>query len=127
MQIDGLAGNDAVTIAINGAAGFPLQPAGLIYNGGDGNDSLSIQGNTSSGAVPLAYHAGSGANTATITAGLVSLDADAAGGTLNTTVQNGAQLSTNRFNQNGLTITGAGSKAIVRPGGAGQCAHDIRD
>ncbi len=118
MQIDGLAGNDAMTIAINGAAGFPIQPAGFVYNGGDGNDSLSIQGNTTSGSIPLAYHAGSGANTATVTAGMVSLDADASGGTLNTTVQGAAQLSTNRFNQNGLTITGAGSKAIVRPGGA---------
>jgi hypothetical protein len=48
---------------------------------------------------------------------LVSLDADAAGGMLNTTVQNGAALSTNRLNQNGLTLTGAGSKAIVRPDG----------
>ncbi len=94
--------------------------AALAVSTADGDDALSVDYSAGSPAVSvrLAYHAGSGANTATITAGLVSLDADAAGGTLNTTVQNGAQLSTNRFNQNGLTITGAGSKAIVRPGGA---------
>ncbi len=92
----------------------------LAVNAGEGDDSLVID--YGAGSPPanmrLDFHAGSGANTATVTAGMVSLDADASGGTLNTTVQGAAQLSTNRFNQNGLTITGAGSKAIVRPGGA---------
>ena len=91
MQIDGLAGNDMAEIAINGTAGFPIRRRRFVFNGGDGNDSLSIQGNTTSGTIPHTFRGGTGHKPLTITAGQISIDSTATGGVLNTTVATGAK------------------------------------
>jgi hypothetical protein len=118
LQLDGLAGDDAVSILINGTAGYPIRAGGFIFNGGDGNDSLSINGNSTSGSIPHTFAAGGGTNALTITSGQVTVDSTATGGELNTSVLAGAQLTTSRLKQNGLTV-GAGSRVTVQPGGAG--------
>ncbi|MEX2139181.1 MAG: lamin tail domain-containing protein [Pirellulales bacterium] len=117
LQIDGLAGNDSLNININGTAGYPLRAGGLVFTGGDGDDSLTLNGNTSSGTVPHTFHAGAGTNTLTVNSGQISLDGVAPGGVLNTTVATGASLVTTRLNQNGLTVNGNGRVTLLPGGG----------
>jgi hypothetical protein len=117
IQLNGLEGNDSASININGTAGYPLRDGGLIFDGGAGNDSLVINGNSTSGAIPHIFDAGAGANTLTVNSGEILLDAVAAGGVLNTTVANGAHLSTAKLEQNGLTINGTGRVSLLPGGG----------
>ena len=117
LQIDGLAGNDSLNININGTAGYPLRAGGLVFSGGDGNDSLTLNGNTISGTIPHTFHAGTGTNSLTVNSGQISLDGVAPGGVLNTTVEAGAQLTTTRLNQNGLTVNGNGRVTLLPGGG----------
>ena len=117
MQIDGLAGNDILSVAINATAGYPIRAGGLTFNGGDGNDSLNIQGDATSGTIPHTFAGGAGLNTLNVNAGLISIDSTATGGVLNTTVATGAQMTTSRFRQNGLTINGTGLVTILPGGG----------
>ena len=44
LQIDGLAGNDTVTIDFSG--GDPIPAGGVIFDGGDGSDSMKVIGGT---------------------------------------------------------------------------------
>jgi hypothetical protein len=90
----------------------------LTINAGDGNDALTVNagGQASLGLTQLNYSAGSGANILVLEQGSARIDSTATGGTLNTTVQASAQLTTNRLNQNGLTISGNGRVNIL-PGG----------
>ena len=86
----------------------------LSIDAGDGNDSLTVNsgGQASLGLTLLNYSAGSGANSLVLEQGAARIDSTATGGTLNSTVQAGAQLTTGRLNQNGLTISGDGSLTI---------------
>ena len=88
-----------------------------VNDAGAGNDSLSI---SSTGQVPaslgfIQYRTGTGANTLDIQDGTARVDATmATGGTLDTTVDDGAELFTHRFRQTSLSI-GNGSVATVVP------------
>jgi hypothetical protein len=117
LQIDGLAGNDSLSININGTAGYPLRAGGLVFNGGDGDDSLTLNGNTASGTIPHTFAGGAGANSLTVNSGQISLDGSALGGTLNTLVATGAHLTTTRLNQNGLAVNGNGRVTLLPGGG----------
>nr|HPM81869.1 autotransporter-associated beta strand repeat-containing protein [Candidatus Anammoximicrobium sp.] len=44
LQIDGLAGNDTVTIDFSG--GDPIPAGGVIFDGGDGSDAMNVLGGT---------------------------------------------------------------------------------
>jgi hypothetical protein len=88
-----------------------------VNDGGAGDDSLSI---SSTGQVPaslgfIQYMTGTGANTLDIEDGTARVDATmATGGTLDTTIDDGAELFTHRLRQTSLTI-GNGSLATVVP------------
>ncbi|MEX2140974.1 MAG: lamin tail domain-containing protein [Pirellulales bacterium] len=71
-----------------------------------GDDSLIVDTGTqgSLGLGQLIYNAGAGVNTLFLQTGSARIDSAAAGGTLNTTVQAGARLSTGRLSQNGLAL-----------------------
>jgi hypothetical protein len=116
LQIDGLAGIDRVDININGTAGYPLRAGGFVFNGGEGSDRLTINGNSASGTIPHTFHGGPGTNGLTINSGQILLDATAAGGDLNTSVLSGAHLTTTRLNQNGLVVHG-GQVSLIPGGG----------
>jgi hypothetical protein len=87
---------------------------------GGGNDSLTISsaGLIAAGINRLQYESGTGANSLTIEGGFARVDSTVAfGGTLTTTVQGGAQLTTQHFRQTGLALSGAGSRATVLASG----------
>jgi hypothetical protein len=93
----------------------------LTINALDGDDSLIVNtgGQPSLGLTQLIYNASAGANSLVLENGSARIDSSvAAGGALNTTLATGAQLTTNRLKQNGLTV-GAGSRVTLLPGGAG--------
>jgi hypothetical protein len=91
----------------------------LTINAGDGNDILTVD----SGAQPslglkrLVYNAGAGSNNLVLQKGDERIDSTAAGGTLNTTVQAGSELTTDQLNQNGLTLADT-ARATLLAGGA---------
>ena len=89
----------------------------LTFDSGSGNDTLSVNAGTELGLPRLIYNAGEGANRLVLESGNARIDATAAGGTLDTTVQTGAQLITEQLNQNGLTLADA-ARVILLPGGA---------
>ena len=91
----------------------------LTINALDGNDSLIVNtgGQPTLGLAQLIYNAGTGTNSLILENGSARIDSNvAAGGALNTTVAAGAQLTTSRLKQNGLTL-GADSRVTVLPGG----------
>jgi hypothetical protein len=90
----------------------------LTINSLGGDDVLIVNssGQPALGVSQLIFNAGPGANNLVLLQGSARIDSTATGGTLNSTVQAGAQLTTNRLNQNGLTISGNGSLSIL-PGG----------
>ena len=65
------------------------------------------------GIARLIYNSGAGANSLVLQSGSARIDSTAAGGTLNSTIQTGAQLSTNQLNQNGLTLADAAPSDAV--------------
>jgi hypothetical protein len=83
-----------------------------------GNDSLVVDSGDQStlGLGQLIFEAGSGDNTLTLLRGSARIDGIAAGGTLDTTVENGAHLSTNRLFQNGLSIADNGRVTLLPDG-----------
>jgi hypothetical protein len=94
----------------------------LTINTLDGDDTLTVSANgqVALGVNQLVYHSGSGANALQFTQGEAVIDSTAdagAGNTLASTVTGGAQLTTARLNQAGLTLSGAGTKVTVLPGG----------
>ena len=91
LVIDTLAGDDQLVVEL---AGIPGPPGGIRYLAGTGNNHLAVNG------------------------GHVRIDSVADGGTLNTIVSGGAQLTTARLNQNGLNINGAGTRVTIQPDGA---------
>ena len=70
-----------------------------------GNDSLTVDAAYGQGFGQLTYNAGSGANTLTLRGGSARIESTSAGGTLDTTVANGAALDaatgTKRFDVGG--------------------------
>jgi hypothetical protein len=68
------------------------------------------------GLAQLIFNAGAGANSLTLASGSARIDSTATGGALNTTIAAGAQLSTSRLAQNGLTLQG-NSRATLLPAG----------
>ncbi|MEX2142291.1 MAG: lamin tail domain-containing protein [Pirellulales bacterium] len=90
----------------------------LTINTLGGDDSMFVDsgGQGALGLGQLIYHAGAGANSLTLSSGSARIDSTATGGTLNTTVQAGAQLSTNRLSQNGLTLAAA-TRVTLLPDG----------
>jgi hypothetical protein len=86
---------------------------------GAGTDALTV---SATGTVPngfgfLQFRSGTGTNTLTIESGTARVDATVdAGGTLNTTMSDGAQLITHRFRQNSLTLSDD-SRATILPDG----------
>ena len=69
------------------------------------------------GLSQLIYNSGIGTNSLVLENGSARIEGNVAtGATLNTTVAAGAQLTTSRLKQNGLTL-GAGSRVTVLPGG----------
>jgi hypothetical protein len=88
----------------------------LTINALAGDDALIVNSGTQAlGVGRLIFNAGSGSNSLVLEQGGARIDSTATGGALNSTVQ-AAQLTTNRLNQNGLTISGDGSLTIL-PGG----------
>jgi hypothetical protein len=90
----------------------------LIINALGGNDSLTVDtgGQATLGIGQLIYTAGAGANTLTLARGSARIDSTVANGTLNTTVQAGAHLSTSRLAQNDLTLEN-NSRVTLLPDG----------
>ncbi len=71
-----------------------------------------------SGLDRLQYESGTGVNSLVLEGGSARVDSTVAvGGSLTTTVQGGAQLTTQHFRQTGLVLTGAGSRAAVLANG----------
>jgi hypothetical protein len=64
----------------------------------------------------LIYNAGTGANTLSLAGGSARIDGTAAGGTLDTIVGTGAQLSTPQLRQNGLSIAEDGRVTLLPDG-----------
>jgi glucose/arabinose dehydrogenase len=64
----------------------------------------------------IRLEAAAGANHLLVENGNARIDSTATGGSLDTNVVSGAQLSTSRLNQNGLTI-GGGGRVTILPGG----------
>ena len=108
---------------IDGAPTFVVPLAGLpplSIDAGDGNDSLTVNsgGEATLGVARLIYNAGTGANNLMLETGSARIDSTAdAGGTLASTIQSGAHLSTDQLNQNGLTLADA-ARVTLLPGGA---------
>ena len=89
----------------------------LAIHTGDGDDTLVVSYHVGAPTIlQIDHQAGSGFNSVTVLGGDVSMEAVAStDGLLSTSVQNGAHLTTNRFNQGSLVLAGAGTKATVRP------------
>jgi hypothetical protein len=81
-------------------------PGSVIINAGNGNDSLTVDpgASTALGLHQLIYNAGAGANSLVLASGSARIDSTAEGGTLGTTVKPGAQLATQRLQQNNLAL-----------------------
>jgi hypothetical protein len=93
-------------------------PGAVIINAGEGNDTLTVDpgASTALGLNRLIYNAGSGANTLVLASGSARIDSTASGGTLNTTVAAGAQLSTAQLRQNELKLE-SNSRVTLLPDG----------
>ena len=86
----------------------------IDFNAFGGNDSLIVNnGEPSSLPLTLIYNAGAGDNTLVLQEGSARIDSTAVGGTLNTTVEEGAHLTTSRLSQNGLTIAENGRVTLL--------------
>jgi hypothetical protein len=98
---------------------FSAMTGTLTINAGEGNDALTVDLSIQPtlGLNSLSYNAGSGANTLVLVSGSARIDSTAAGGTLNTTVQTDAQLSTSRLAQNGLVLEDNGRVTLLSGGG----------
>jgi Fibronectin type III domain len=94
--------------------------ASLTINTLDGDDTLTVatNGQPALGVSQLVFNSGSGANALQLTEGAALIDSTVdAGSALATTVSTGAQLTTARLNQTGLTLSGAGTKVTIQPDG----------
>ena len=91
----------------------------LTINAGDGNDAVNVDagGQPDLGLTQLIYNAGVGANTLALASGSARIDSTAAGGTLNTTVAAGSQLSTALLRQNELVLQGNSRVTLLPAGG----------
>jgi hypothetical protein len=98
----------------------------LTIEGRGGNDALTVNtnGQPSLGVDELIYLSGAGANTLVIQGGSARIDSTTAGGTLNTIVQAGAQLTTDRLAQNDL-IVADGGKVTLLPGGGTSAINNL--
>jgi parallel beta-helix repeat protein len=83
-----------------------------------GDDLLIVElpPNTAGPVGGIVYESGSGSNVLRLASGSVRLDSSAEGGTLDTIVNPGAQLTTGRLLQNGLTLE-ANSRVTLLPSG----------
>jgi hypothetical protein len=89
----------------------------LTINSLEGNDTLTVSTSGEPlGIGQLIYNAGAGGNSLVAERGSARIESTAIGGTLNTTVNAGANLSTARLQQNNLTL-GENSKVTLLPGG----------
>jgi hypothetical protein len=90
----------------------------LTINAGDGNDAVDVDtgGQPDLGLAQLLLNAGTGANTLALASGSARIDSTANGGTLNTAVAAGAQLSTAQLKQNELAL-GSNSRVTLLPAG----------
>ncbi len=71
------------------------------------------------GVNQLVFNSGSGSNALQLTEGAARIDSTVdVGSVLSSTVSAGAQLTTARLNQNGLTLSGANTKVTILPDGA---------
>ncbi len=122
-------GQNTIGGTSGGVAFSPLVFAGIstlivaanANDAGAGNDSLTISaaGLVASGLDRLQYESGTGVNSLVLEGGSARVDSTVAvGGSLTTTVQGGAQLTTHHFRQTGLVLTGAGSRAAVLANGS---------
>jgi hypothetical protein len=95
------------------------QGSSLTLDTLDGDDSLVVDTGTQAmlGLGQVIYHAGSGANTLVLKGGSAQIDSTADVGTLNTTVQTGALLSTRRLMQNELTLEDDSAVILTAGGG----------
>jgi EAL domain-containing protein (putative c-di-GMP-specific phosphodiesterase class I)/GH25 family lysozyme M1 (1,4-beta-N-acetylmuramidase) len=87
----------------------------LTIDAGGGNDALTVNANIDLGLSRLIYNAGAGTNSLVVESGSARIDATATGGTLDTSVQVGAQLTTEKLDQHGLTLADA-ARVILLPG-----------
>ncbi|MEX2141678.1 MAG: hypothetical protein WD894_20605 [Pirellulales bacterium] len=83
-----------------------------------GDDELIVQlpAGTSGPPGGILYEAGSGTNRFRLLSGTIRVDSTASGGTLNTTVETGAHLSTSRLTQNDLALHN-NSRVTLLPSG----------
>ncbi len=118
VEIHGLAGNDSVVIDYG--RGSPVPAGGLAFNGGDGDDSLTLDvAGRPADSIATAFRAGGGVNMLTISNGPAAVESTVSGdGVLNTVVNAGATLRVSRLVQNGLTLAGPESLVSVAPHGA---------
>jgi fibronectin type 3 domain-containing protein len=130
--IQGTPGNDQILVIRSGselhvfvnaeASGEPtyrVPLAGLEtlnIDAGDGDDTLAVHsgGEDTIGIAQLVFDSGAGMNNLVLQSGSARIDSTAAAGTLNTTVDAGAHLTTSRFAQNVLSLAN-NSRATVLP------------
>jgi subtilisin-like proprotein convertase family protein len=92
-------------------------PLSISTHGGDDTVLIELPQGAPGPVAGLQLDAGAGSNNQLVLrGGRVHIDSTATAGTLNTTLQNGAQLTTSRLNQNRVTATGS-SRVNVLPGG----------
>ncbi len=138
MTITGLAGHDTYHVKRVGeqihvyentpAVGQPTYSselaalgASLSINALAGDDTLNVSANgqPNLGVNQLVFNSGSGSNALQLTEGAARIDSTVdVGSVLSSTVSAGAQLTTARLNQNGLTLSGANTKVTILPDGA---------
>jgi glucose/arabinose dehydrogenase len=92
-------------------------PLPIDMLGGDDMVVVELPSGTSGPAGGIRLEAGTGTNRLIVKSGSVRIDSTATGGALDSSVADGAQLSTARLSQNALAIAGGG-KVTILPGGA---------
>ncbi|MEX2142608.1 MAG: lamin tail domain-containing protein [Pirellulales bacterium] len=97
---------------------FAIRDMPLTIDAGAGNDALTVNVPFQPllGVEQLIYNAGAGDNTLVLVRGSAPIDSTAIGGTLNTTVQADAHLTTSRLSQHGLVVQANGSVTLLPDG-----------
>jgi len=122
LTVNGEGGND--TIIVDMTNGNPIPSSGLIVNGQGDNDTFTVLGEAA--LTPnrvITFNGGAGNNLVQLQSGHGRIEANEAGGTVDTTVDFDAHLTTASLKQRALTIAsdnilGGGLVTILPNGGA---------
>ncbi|MDX1961511.1 MAG: PQQ-dependent sugar dehydrogenase [Pirellulales bacterium] len=120
LTVNAGAGNDQIIVDMT--FGNPIPTGGLIINGEADDDTLTVIGqNTLAAGRIITFNAGGGTNTLNMAAKAARVETTAVGGTLDTTVDYDAQLTTSSIKQRSLTIasdsSGNGGLVTILPHG----------